>query len=315
MGKTAAGRSTLVLSQHWHSPRSERSFVIRTLAGAASRSGPVTVVVPGSDREISADGAFDLHGLGAPSAPTWPNSIAADAVVLLDQVDPPWLAALPSSGPRFVVDATEAEVQASNSRRLSLVASTTASTDAVGLHIPVNPLAATHRHNGLGFVDYVLVLSGRSGPHDDPPAEAAWLTAALPSADIVVVEDATASVWRGRALRGAVGVDTRTDLWRLMAHARVCVDVSPGSIVGRECVESLRFGTPIVVPQQSAAAAHAQAGGGLTYTGTAELIAQVTLLGDPGVRRTASSTGRRYADTMYGDPSSFVANVARTFWG
>ena len=117
--------------------------------------------------------------------------------------------------------------------------------------MPINPLAATHRHNGLGFTGYLLVLSDRVGsPEVSPPTPmAAWLTARFPDKEVVVVEDAAAAVWRGRVLRGIVDVYTRTDLWRLVAHARVTVDLSPGPIIARECVESLRFGTPIVVPQ------------------------------------------------------------------
>ena len=95
----------------------------------------------------------------------------------------------------------------------------------------------------------------------------AWLTARFPDKEVVVVEDATAAVWRGRVLRGIVDVYTRTDLWRLVAHARVTVDLAPGPIIARECIESLRFGTPIVVPAESAARPHADAGGGMTFSG------------------------------------------------
>ncbi len=41
----------------------------------------------------------------------------------------------------------------------------------VYVHIPINPLAAAHRHNGFGFTGYMLVLSGRERPHDIPPPE------------------------------------------------------------------------------------------------------------------------------------------------
>jgi hypothetical protein len=128
---------------------------------------------------------------------------------------------------------------------------------------------------------------------------------------VVVVEDATAAVWRGRALRGIVSVYTRTDLWRLMAHARATIDLAPGRIVARECIESLRFGTPIIVPTQSAARPHADAGGGMTYTGFSDLLACVTELSDDTVRDTMSTQGRRYADTQYGDQKAFVERVSR----
>jgi hypothetical protein len=140
---------------------------------------------------------------------------------------------------------------------------------------------------------------------------AAWLTARFPDKEVVVVEDATAAVWRGRVLRGIVDVYTRTDLWRLVAHARVTIDLAPGPIIARECVESLRFGTPIVVPEKSAARPHAEAGGGMTFSGYPELLTGVAHLFDESVRAAMSSRGRSYADTHYGDPRAFVDSVAR----
>ncbi len=96
-----------------------------------------------------------------------------------------------------------------------------------------------------------------------------------------------------------------------MAHARVTVDLAPGPIIARECVESLRFGTPILVPAESAARPHAEAGGGMTFSGYPELLAGVAHLFDESVRATMSSRGRSYADTHYGDQRAFVDSVAR----
>jgi hypothetical protein len=178
------------------------------------------------------------------------------------------------------------------------------------MQVPVNPLAAAHRHNGFGFVDYLLVLSDRVGDHELPPDGAAWLTAGLHRANVVVVENAKASVWRGRALRGVTSVDSRTDLWRLVAHARACVDLGPGSIIARECVESLRYGTPIIVPEHAAAAAaHAAAGGGLTFDSMADLLHCARRFDDAGFRSHLSQSGRAYADSTYGSPSTFTDSV------
>ena len=112
-------------------------------------------------------------------------------------------------------------------------------------------------------------------------------------------------------MRGVVPVYTRTDLWRLLAHARLTIDLAPGRIIARECIESLLFGTPIVVPEQSTARAHALAGGGMTFSGYQELLACVTRLADEGVRTTLSADGRRYADARYGDQRFFVDSVTR----
>jgi len=189
--------------------------------------------------------------------------------------------------------------------------------DFIGMHVPVNPIAEAHRHNGLGFTDYLLVLSDRTsaGTINPPTPLVAWLSARFPKADVVVVEDASAAVWKGRALRGVVTVDSRTDLWRLLAHAQMVIDLAPGPVIARECIESLRFGVPIVVPVGSTAAVHAGAGGGFTFPGIPGLFACVEQLMDAKVRSDIASTGRRYANTTYGDPHRFVERVARVMYG
>ena len=180
----------------------------------------------------------------------------------------------------------------------------------VKVYIPVDPLAERHRHNGFGFTGYQLVLSGRTGSFDDPPAAVSWLTAAFHDSYIVVVENAVASAWKGRALRGRVSVDTRMDLWRLIAHANVCIDVAPRPHIARECVEALRFGTPIVVPEYSGVAVvHALAGGGSTFVDPEELMEAVASMQNGKVRSTASRAGRLYADVNYGNPAEFMSSL------
>jgi hypothetical protein len=192
-------------------------------------------------------------------------------------------------------------------------AAATEGSEPVGLHVPINPLAIRSRHTGFGFTGYVLVLTDRSGDlaAQPPTAAVAWLTARFYGSYVVVVEAGKAAAWKGRALRGVVGVDTRTDLWRLMAHAAVTVDLAPGAIVARECIESLRFGIPIVVPHLSAAATHAQAGGGRTFASDAELFDAVEHLSDERTGSEVGAVGRGYADGLYGDAEAFVRRIDR----
>ena len=303
MAQAEAPPDLLVLSRHWHDHDSELGFVIRSLAGAASRSTRVRVLTPGPAGTTRPDGAFDVAGVGEgaggewplPADVVWPAFVSRQARVMADELSDPLVRLLDGLG----------------SVHPPLVAGGGLMAD-VGLHVPVNPLAATHRHNGFGFEDYVLVLSDRSGPHDDPPAAVAWLTAGMHGAHIVVIEDAKAAVWLGRALRGVVTVDSRTDLWRLMAHARVCIDLSPGRYVARECVESLLFGTPIVVPAGSPAASrHAAAGGGMTFSDVTEVLACAMRFSDDAVRARHADLGQRYAEANYANPVAFVAKVQR----
>jgi hypothetical protein len=288
---------------------------MRAIAGAASRSGGIAVCVPGAEGGTQADGAFDLLRVGIGAAGGWPDEpngalterVPEGAIIVVDRYGPDVVPLLESFVAPSGLFALTGDLTAA--RPLRLVAGT--DDPFVGLHVPINPLAATHRHNGFGFVDYVLLLSGRAGTHDIPPDEVAWVTAAFPEADVVLVENAVASVWRGRALRGSTAVDTRTDLWRLVAHARVCIDLSPGETVAKECVEALRYGTPILVPADApAAAVHAHSGGGFTYASMGELVQGVDRMNDAPTRQGLSEAGRRYADATYGDPVVFTERVA-----
>lgn len=354
MGDRRSVERIAILSSAWGA-HDEVAFVVRNLAGAASRTGPVDVLVPGRPSPARPDGAFDLVPVGEPSpghrwpAPdlaAWPSGHTL-SLALVDQADPdllgllgrfapgvPVAALLPGPDTRSGVDAVLAvaarppdaggRVMAAgppdagrppdtDGRPDRQAGRPTMAVHEVGLHVPVNPLAAGHRHNALGFTDYVLVLSDRrpaTADTDTPTPLAAWLAARFPRRHVVVVEQAVASVWRWRSLRGRVSVDTRTDLWRLIAHAQVVVDLHPGPLVARECVESLRYGTPVVVPAGTAAADLAALGGGLWYRDVAELLACVDAFGDRDLRDTLGTQGRAVAEEHYGDPVGFVDRVS-----
>lgn len=297
----------IIIGRHWLEPRSELAFATRSLAAAASRSGPVAVLVPGVPGQRTADGAFDLRGMGSSGALQWPEEFAESTVIvdemttdianLLDSVDPSSVLAV--CAPNGLRQPTW--------HRLPLIGGP----DAVGVHVPVNRLAEKYRHHGFGFTDYILVLSNRTGAEgEEPPPAAAWISAADAEADVVVVEDAVAWAWKARTLRGKVSIDTRMDLWRLLAHARVCIDLGPGPHIARECIEALRFGTPIVVPDQAGPAVfHAQASGGSAFGDPEELLTAVAGMKNEAKRSEVSDSGRRYSDSHFGDPTAVVARV------
>jgi hypothetical protein len=328
MGEGGDRVPVAVFSRHWRTAGSEAAYAMRTLAGATSRTGPTSVYVPGPPGAPEPDGAFDVIGIGGEPGEGWPlpgsasglGPLPAGSAAIVDDLTESVLPLLDALGPevrRFALPGTAGPAASGGASQLALVPSASGGDHRfVGLHVPINPLAAGHRHNGFGFVDYLLVLSGRLGHHDQPVPEVAWLTAGFPDDNIVVIEDAQASVWRGRALRGVVSVDSRTDLWRLVAHARACIDSAPGALLARECIESLRFGTPIIVPRGAgAAAAHAAAGGGLAYGNVADLLDHARAVGNPATRARLSDGGKRYADETYGDPSTFVSRVASALSG
>jgi hypothetical protein len=314
--------AAVVLSSSWRANSTELSFVTRALAGAVSRSAAVTVVAQLQTETSEPDGAFDLVGIGVrpgdrwpePAGAQWPTPPGTGAVWILDEPSDDAVAILGAFGTMEQAFTIAAAPDGTGLRQLSLTPGDRGASGMVGMHVPVNPLAAAHRHAGLGFTGYVLVLSDRSNtPPVQPPTPAvAWLTARFHDRYIVVVEGGTAAAWKGRALRGVVGVETRTDLWRLLAHASVVVDAAPGSIIGRECIESLLLGTPIVVPEESTAAAHAGSGGGMTYAAMADMLNAVELLSDDGARSSVADRGRAYAEEYYGNAGRFVDRVQRT---
>ena len=77
--------AAVIVGCHWLENRSELAFVTRSIAGAASRSGPVTVLVPG-DQGLRADGAYDLEGVGPLGALEWPAGLTTETTVIVDDL-------------------------------------------------------------------------------------------------------------------------------------------------------------------------------------------------------------------------------------
>jgi hypothetical protein len=340
VGDASARCPVAVVGSRWWAQGSEQAFVLRALAGALSRHTRVHVVAPGPTTPTP-DGLFDVLGVGAPCAgEEWPDDPPDPwagpqhgqrpraAIVLESDTGACRFVARHLPGvPMLEVGTMDAASAASRLRT---------SARELALHVPVNPLAAARPHNGFGFTGYVLVLTDRpgsdgdqvqagradgtagtvhtSGPttHDGrkvPTPLASGLIDRFPEHYVVVVEDAQATAWGDRSCLGSLHVDTRTDLWRLMAHALVTVDLRPGELVARECVESLCFRTPIVVPAGTAASPLADAGGGRCFEDASGLLAAVHALTDPATRAMASRLGHEDARARHADPGRFVANV------
>ncbi len=284
---------TVVIARHWLEEGSELRYVTRLLAGAASRCGPVSVLVPGPPGTCWSDGAFTLEGIGEEADLRWPARLPGGQTVIVDELTPTIEAmvtqvdpkqALFLSAPKDTMPDGDASVSSAQQTKATM-------------RLSISIFQSTASLNGIiimafGFTGYQLVLSDRIGPDSAPPDAAAWVTAAFVDLEVVVIEAATASAWKGRSLRGRVAIDTRMDLWRLIAHAAVCIDLGPGPYIGRECIEALRFGTPILVASDSGpAAVHAGYAGGSTYRDAAELLNSVSLLSDPSHHEAASLCG------------------------
>lgn len=302
-----SGRAAVVVGCHWFEAGSELAFVTRSLAGVASRVRPVAVLAPHGAGRPRADGAFDVQDLGVPGALAWPEGVPADAPTIVDDLGPDVTSLLRRSGPASVHFLSgNGDDALPGWQPLPLAGGD----EPLGVPVPVNRLAEANRHHGFGFTDYLLVLGGPSETPGQPPPAVAWLSAAFDDAYVVVIQDAVAAAWKGRALRGTVTVDTRMDLWRLLAHAHVCVDLDPGALIARECVESLRFGTPIVVPDGTGPGAiHARATGGATFSDEAQLLDGIASLEDPARRAESSAVARHYADAHYGESDALAGRL------
>ncbi len=303
-------RKVVVVGTHWPERNSELAFITRSLAGAASRWADVSVL---STRPVfkPADGAFDIVALNETGEYRWPEQLSSDSIVLVDELTTEVAHLLSRVEPRevFYVVASAPAIDPAW-RVLPLTRTDNDAAPFAKICVPTNPLATVHRHNGFGFTGYYLVLSGPTRTNDGLPSEAAWLTAGLHESHVIVVENGLASAWKGRALRGVASVDSRMDLWRLIAHACVCIDLSPGPHLARECVESMRFGTPVIVPAGSGAGTvHAAASNGWVYSDPGEFLEAATSLRSEAVRSSASRDARSYADANYGDPTEFVESL------
>lgn len=189
----------------------------------------------------------------------------------------------------------------------------------IRIALPLNRLATASAMAGVSsFGTYVLVISG----FDDDPA-----SGRCPPHDYlrqIVGDVAIAEVRRhgwmitgpGRRFDMMWG-PTRMNLWRLMARAAVTVDVRSQGPIGRETIESLLLGTPVVVPDSSAAAEHAaESNGGLWSANQGEMTDCIRkLLEDDALRAQLGNNGEAWARRNHGDTDSFVAQTIRLVLG
>jgi hypothetical protein len=110
---------------------------------------------------------------------------------------------------------------------------------------------------------------------------------------------------------------SRPNLWKLLRQAEVCLDLRPQGIVGRETIESLLLGTPVVVPEGTVAAEHAErSNGGLWYGDYRQLFdAAKAILDNATLRERLGSQGREWAEMVHGDHGRFSDQVARLVLG
>jgi hypothetical protein len=181
----------------------------------------------------------------------------------------------------------------------------------IGLPMSANSSLLREPNAHTGDTGYLLVLSPHpiEGEGSEPLAHLVR-TRFASTRVAIAASDAFVVCVDGVPLHTLAALDRRSDLLRLMAWARVTVDLRPGSLFGRHSLESLLYGTPIVVPASSAAREHAETGSaGLWFGGSAELIWSLEALGEPGVAEVLGEQGRRYTDERYGSTPAFITRT------
>lgn len=188
---------------------------------------------------------------------------------------------------------------------------------SVGLPLRADPNVGREPNTYVGKDDYVLVLVGSARDAADQRAHLARLVRlACPGRTVAIASTDAFEVWRQGQSTAGWAIERSGDVLRLMAWASVVVDLRPGPLFARSAIESLLHGTPIVVPEESAARQHAAAGGGLWFASPQELLECLDTLGDPGVRTTLGDQGREEATRHYGTTEAFVGRVLSAVgWG
>jgi len=259
--------------------------------------GPSLVVVVDL-RNVGALGVLDAYDPGPP-------------MVLLPLGSDPELLAFPHFDPVF--DRATAVLTMTESERRAVVDhhGGGASVHRIGAPMAANPSALTEPNTWVGDNDYVLVLTATKEGDDSEQNElATLLRMRFPEMRLGIAHDDAFCAWQhGRVTRGWP-IERTSDRDRLMAWARMTVDLEPGAYFGRRCVTSLLYGTPIVVPATSRAREHAERGrGGLWFADPSELAWSVEALLDPACRTALGSQGRAYAEEEYGSTDRFIERV------
>jgi hypothetical protein len=181
----------------------------------------------------------------------------------------------------------------------------------IGAPLAANPSALSEPNTWVGDTDYILVLTGVAS--DDEHAEnrlSRLLRMRFPDRPVGIAHRDAFCAWHKGRLNMGWPVERSSDLARLMAWATVTVDLRPGRLFARRCVDSLLYGTPIVVPHDSRGREHAQRGrGGLWFHDAPELAWCVESMLEPTTNDIFGAQGRSYAEEEYGSTDRFIERV------
>jgi hypothetical protein len=181
----------------------------------------------------------------------------------------------------------------------------------IGAPLFANPSALTEPDTSVGETEYILVLTDVDSHEEHWENELSQLLRMrFPKNPVAISHRDAVMAWHQGRLDKGPPVGRSSDLARLMAWARVTVDLRPGRLFARRCLESLLYGTPIIVPDNSRAREHAERGrSGLWFSNASELTWCTEALLDPANRAPFSAQGQAYADDAYGSTDRFIGRV------
>jgi hypothetical protein len=181
----------------------------------------------------------------------------------------------------------------------------------VGLPLAANPSVQREPNTFTRDVPYALVCTGAPWGRGHWPGEVTTLLhGAFPDHAVVVSATDRLVCFAEGEERHTAAAERGSDLLRLMAWARVVVDVRPGSLVARRTLDALLYGVPVVAPADSRARAQVEAAaGGLWFEGAGDLVWCVEALLDERRARVLGRQGWAWAEAHYGGRERFCAAV------
>jgi hypothetical protein len=266
-----------------------------TAAAVIARVSPDAVVLIGHDQP------YDLAAACGAVRGSGPR---VTLVPLLGE-DPP--AAVPGLAALLARADAVASAHPGESRVLSALHPAVVPLD---LALPMNRAAVRHRLFGVRwFGRYVVMLRGFPAGRPRHPRSISHelMRRVLGHVSVAEVDDRRWRITDGKNILVLPVNPTRVNLWRLMEHALMTIDLRPASPLGRETLESLLLGTPVVVPDASAAMEHARAAdGGLWYRDLGECFDAARTLLDRPLRERLAGQAETYALAHHGDMGDFV---------
>jgi glycosyltransferase involved in cell wall biosynthesis len=183
----------------------------------------------------------------------------------------------------------------------------------IGFPVQVNRLAADTEPVEFGDNQYIVIPRDRT---QDFPLRRMITYGSLLERDFKDIRLALVGAgWRGLLSTKAMELPravSRSDAWRWVSRALAVLDPELHRLIGREALESMLFGTPVLVPERGGATReHAERGnGGLWFRDYWELRASIEALLDADVRDALGRQAQDYAKENYADSDAFVDSVA-----